>query len=286
MPDQDGRARTALWRPGRLSHALARCVFPLVWLVNRPGAAWFGRALYELALRCNGIAIGYPGRHGLTRGEEAFLRRLAPRLQGGVLLDVGANHGFYTDHLRRLAPGASIHAFEPHPLTFARLAARMDQAGVKLVQAALGESVGEGELFDFAARDGSTQASLSREAVALYDAAITAHRIACTTLDAYLATEGIGVVDLLKIDTEGHDLHVLRGARRAIAARRIRVIQFEFVPANIATRVTMRDMFEALPGYEIHRLCLNGALLPLGPYDVKRCEIYGTQNLVALPAVR
>jgi hypothetical protein len=28
---------------------------------------------------------------------------------------------------------------------------------------------------------------------------------------------------------------------------------------------------------------MNGALMPLDPYDVKRCEIYVTQNLIALP---
>jgi FkbM family methyltransferase len=283
MADPAGRVQIPLWRPGRLRRALAQCAFPLVWLVNRPAGAWFGRALQELALRCNGIAINYPGRHGLTRGEEAFLRRVAPGLQGGVLLDVGANHGLYTDHLRRIAPNARIHAFEPHPGTFARLAARLEGSGVRVVPAAVSDGLGTLDLFDFAARDGSTQASLSREAVTIYAEEVTSHRTACTTLDAYLEEQGIARVELLKIDTEGFDLHVLRGARDSIAARRFGIIQFEFVPANIATHVTMRDMFEALPGYAIHRLCLNGELLPLGPYDVKRCEIYVTQNLVALP---
>jgi hypothetical protein len=43
----------------------------------------------------------------------------------------------------------------------------------------------------------------------------------------------------------------------------------------------MRDFFAALPGYRLHRLCLNGELLPLPDYDVKTCEIFVTQNLVA-----
>ena len=88
---------------------------------------------------------------------------------------------------------------------------------------------------------------------------------------------------MLKIDTEGHDLDVLRGARQAIARRAIKLIQFEFIPANVATRVFMRDFFNALAGYRLHRLCLNGDLLPLGNYDVKRCEVFVTHNLVAIP---
>ena len=110
-----------------------------------------------------------------------------------------------------------------------------------------------------------------------------AHEVCVTTVDDYVAANGIARIDLLKIDTEGFDLAVLRGARAALARRIIGAIHFEFIPANIARHVTMRDVFEALEGYRIFRQCMNGGLTPLDPYDVKRCEIYVTQNLVALP---
>ena len=177
-----------------------------------------------------------------------------------------------------------IHAFEPHPNTFRRLAKRLAGEEVTLCHQALSDHEAMLELYDFAAADGSTQASLSRAAVAIFDGDIVAHTVRSTTIDAYMTAMGIDHLALLKIDTEGLDLKVLQGAQRAIRERRIARIQFEFVPANIATHTTMRDVFEALPGYRIHRLCLNGALLPLFPYEVKRCEIYVTQNLVALPA--
>ena len=61
------------------------------------------------------------------------------------------------------------------------------------------------------------------------------------------------------------------------------MIQFEFIPANIATGATMHKFFEVLDGYRISRLCLNGDLLSLQPYNVKRCEIYVTHNLIAVP---
>ncbi|WP_431282341.1 FkbM family methyltransferase [Humitalea sp. 24SJ18S-53] len=278
------RPTTTTWQDRRLRRWLAHAAYPLIWAINRPSAAWLGRAIYDLALRCNGIAINFKGRHGLNHAEEAFLNSIAPDLQGGMLFDVGANYGSYAKYLARIAPTARIHAFEPHPRTFADLTTHVDPARVTLVNAALGDSSGTLELFDFADRDGSTQASLSRDAVGIFDDAIVSHQIACTTLDAYLAERGIETIDFLKIDTEGFDLNVLKGAASAIADRRIRLIQFEFIPANIATHVTMRDFFECLPGYDIYRLCLNGSLLPLFPYDVKRCEIYVTQNLIARPS--
>jgi FkbM family methyltransferase len=282
--DQNINTTTALWSPSKPRRWLAMAAYPLVWAVNRPSAAWLAGAIYDLALRCNGIAINYPGRDGLTVAEERFLGRIAAEIKGGVVFDVGANVGAYSQALLRIAPGAEIHAFEPHPSTFRRLAKRLAGEEVTLCHQALSDHEAMLELYDFAAADGSTQASLSRAAVAIFDGDIVAHTVRSTTIDAYMTAMGIDHLALLKIDTEGLDLKVLQGAQRAIRERRIARIQFEFVPANIATHTTMRDVFEALPGYRIHRLCLNGALLPLFPYEVKRCEIYVTQNLVALPA--
>jgi FkbM family methyltransferase len=282
--DNNINTTTAIWSPSKAKRWLALAAYPLVWAVNRPSAAWLAAAIYDLALRCNGIAINYEGQHGLSAAEERLLGKIAPQIKGGVVFDVGANVGSYTQALLRLAPGVEIHAFEPHPSTFARLAQRMAGQKVTLRHQALSDHEAMLELYDFAAADGSTQASLSRAAVAIFDGDIVAHLVRATTIDAYMAETGIAHLALLKIDTEGLDLKVLQGAHRAIRERRIARIQFEFVPANIATLTTMRDIFEALPGYRIHRLCLNGDLLPLYPYEVKRCEIYVTQNLVALPA--
>ncbi|MFC0406750.1 FkbM family methyltransferase [Roseomonas elaeocarpi] len=284
MSQATSPVRTPVWQNSLMRQLAASAAYPLLWAINRPSAAWLGRAIYDFALRCNGIAINFKGRHGLNVAEERFLRSMAGRLQGGVLFDVGANYGSYADYLARLAPTARIHAFEPHPRTFERLSRHLSGRSVTLVQTALSDQRGELELFDFADGDGSTQASLSRDAVDMFADRVVRHVIECTTLDAYLEQAGIDRVDFLKIDTEGFDLNVLKGAERAIRDRRIGMIQFEFIPANIATRATMRDFFTALPGYEIYRLCLNGALLPLSPYDVKRCEIYVTQNLIAFPA--
>jgi FkbM family methyltransferase len=278
------RIETPLWRGGGKAHRIIEAAFyPLFWALNRPAAAGLSRAIYDFALRCNGIAIDFPGRHELNIAEERFLRRAAPSLQRGVLLDVGANMGCYAAYLRKLAPDATIYAFEPHPATFARMSAQVSSCGVRPVRQALSDEAGITQLFDFEARDGSTQASLSRAAVEIFDSGVVGHEVTSTTLDAFLDAEGIQEVTFLKVDTEGFDLKVLRGAARAIREKRIRLLQFEFIPANIATHATMRDFFEALPGYDIYRICLNGELLPLFPYDVKRCEIYVTQNLIAKP---
>jgi FkbM family methyltransferase len=278
------RVHTGQWQASRLKSLLAKVAYPVFLALNRPSMSWFGDLVYDFALRCNGIAITFGGKAGLTRAEEHFLWRNRARLQGGVLLDVGANHGSYARLLHALAPSAQVIAFEPHPATFAVL--RDMTPGVTLINKAVGDKAGQLTLYDFRSSDGSTQASLSEAAVTLYSDDVVAHAVDCTTIDDFMTEARIDRIDFLKIDTEGHDLAVLKGASRALHERRIGMIQFEFIPANIATGVTMHGFFEALDGYRISRLCLNGDLRPFARYDVKRCEIYVTHNLIAVPADR
>ncbi len=273
---------TALWRDSRTTRFMAAVSYPIFYALNRPAFRWLNNAIYDFALRCNGIAINFKGGQGLTVGEENFLRRHLKPDGTGILLDVGANNGAYTLVMHALAPRARIFAFEPHPKTFKLLQDRATLPNVTLVNQAVGAESGAMMLFDLAADDGSTQASLSRDAVALFSNEIVEHATQCTTLDDFIKERSIDVITLLKIDTEGFDLNVLKGAAHALAAGRILAVQFEFIAANIATHVSMRDFFDALPGYRLYRQCMNGDLLPLSPYNAKRCEIYVTHNIIAL----
>lgn len=277
------KVTTPLWRNTAARRLAARLTYPIFYILNRPAFRKLNEAIYDFALRCNGIAITFAGQNGLTVAEEKFLRRYVPKVAGRVLLDVGSNHGAYTRFLHSLAPQSTIYAFEPHPRTFGQLQAATTLPNITLLNQAVGEQEGRMLLFDQADDDGSTQASLSRDAVGLFTADIVEHEVVCTTLDVFFEQHGIQDVALLKIDTEGHDLGVLKGAKKAISEKRIRAIQLEFIAANIATHVSMRDIFEALQGYRLYRLCLNGDLMPMPSYDVKRHEIYVTHNLVAFP---
>jgi FkbM family methyltransferase len=274
----------ALWRSSRLKSTLALCAYPIFLMLNRPSLGWLADLLYDVALRCCGIAITFAGKQGLTRAEEHFLIRVKDRLQGGVLLDIGANHGAYANALHQLAPTARIFAFEPHPLTFSLLQSHLRiSPSVLAINKAVADRPGRLTLYDFQSTDGSTQASLCKTAVALYSSDLVEYPVDCTTVDAFMAEMGLDYIDLLKIDTEGRDLSVLKGAQNALQNRKVGMIQFEFIPANIAAGVTMHAFFTVLQGYQIGRLRLNGSVRWLDHYDVKRCEIYVTQNLIAIP---
>lgn len=272
-----------LWKPSKQKKLLAFLSYPVFYILNRPFFQKLNEFFYDFALRANGIAINFSGKHGLSVGEEKFIFRNINKKETGTIIDVGANAGSYAMLLHHIAPSARIYAFEPHPLTFSRLLATANGANVSVLNQAVGSEVGEFKLYDVGSLDGSTQASLDRSAVELFTSDIVEHNIKCTTIDCFMEQEKIDEIRLLKIDTEGNDLKVLQGARHSIEQKKIKIIQFEFIPANIATKTTMRDFYNALPGYRLYRLCINGEMMPLSTYSVKRCEIYVTHNLIATP---
>jgi FkbM family methyltransferase len=221
-----------------------------------------------------------------TNGELDAMHEVASRkaAQGEVVLfDVGANIGAYTAELA-VAFSASgsrptIHAFEPSSAAFRVLCeVAATNSCVLPRKLALGERVEPGELhFD---SPGSILGSIYPRDLREYGVPLSqSEQIELTTLDTYCSEAGVAHIDFLKIDTEGNELAVLRGAQRMIAAGRIDFIQFEFGEAAIDARHYLRDFFRILPGYQISRIT-RGGLSALGRYK-EEYEIFRTVNFLA-----
>jgi hypothetical protein len=84
--------------------------------------------------------------------------------------------------------------------------------------------------------------------------------VVTTTLDSYAEQSGIARFALVKVDAEGHDLAVLRGARALLAEHRIKVAQFEYNHRWVLARFFLRDAFELLleVGYRVGKLTPRG----------------------------
>jgi FkbM family methyltransferase len=248
----------------------------------RPVLAPYHYFLLKLAQRGLGV-MNYSS--STISGERYLIFQLLPRLVNNdspVFFDIGANQGNYSKMLSQRFPEARIFAYEPHPLNYDALV-RAAIPGVLASNEALGAEVGQTELYDYATADGSTNASLFRGVIdELRGRPAAAHTVQIGKLDTIADTLGIGVIDLLKIDTEGGELSVLRGAGTLLRQDRIRFIQFEFNEMNLISRVFLHDFRSLLQGYSLYRL-MPGGLLTISAEPLLS-ELFGYQNILAVAA--
>ena len=159
------------------------------------------------------LAIDAQDSLGLT-GPQAFEPEVLAALRrwvqpGQTVIDIGANIGYFTAHLARGVGNAGVvHAFEPEPVNHQLLARNMRDNGLQQVQlhaAALGDAPGRAKLHTTAYNGGMHRlyASVCCEGPTV--------DVPVFRLDDLFAP---GSVSLIKIDVEGYEHAVLRGARR------------------------------------------------------------------------
>jgi FkbM family methyltransferase len=251
---------------------------------RRIGNAFSGPFLQPVWRRLHRLALhrmNY-GRGVLTNdsGEEWVLRYLRRRhepIRPFVAFDAGANTGAYTELvLAVFGDMAQVYCFEPNEATFALLKSKYRAAGcVRCYDVGLSDKEETLPLYSDGQRS-FLASHYRRPGMSMAPAA----QVRCTTVDRFCETEGVGTIDLLKMDVEGHELQVLRGASGMIESGRIGHIQFEFGDCNINSRTFFRDFFELLtPRYRIHRIVRRG-LAPIDRYD-EACEIFKGTNYLA-----
>lgn len=198
-----------------------------------------------------------------------------------VVLDVGANVGQWTRLLLHRLPGARVTMFEPARDCHARISAAVGERA-RLVDCALGEANGRARLWSSKIADWSASLHPRRDsyfARRSYDSI----EVEVVTLDSWLDRERIALVDFMKLDTEGHELSVLQGAKHALANRQIRALSFEFGSANINSRTFFHDFWDLLsPRYRLMCITPGGRLLPVQSYYEDLEYFRGVSNYVAV----
>jgi FkbM family methyltransferase len=133
------------------------------------------------------------------------------------VFDIGANIGWYTLNLAKRLPGARIYAFEPIPETFEKLNALLALNRVTSPKTfPFGFSNREEMLTFYFDSEGSGNAS----AVDL-SGKPNVRKLTCAVkrLDDFAAAQEV-VIDFIKCDVEGAELHVFEGGKQTIARDR------------------------------------------------------------------
>jgi hypothetical protein len=145
----------------------------------------------------------------------------------------------------------------------------------------VGAAEGSFTLYDYADNDGSEHASLHRGVIEqIHNGSVVEHQVKVVSLDDFAVREGIERIALLKIDTEGHEFEVLRGATRLLKNGKIDIIHFEFNEMNVVSGVFFKNIWDFLPEYNFYRMLPDG-LVQIKNYNPVFCEIFAYQNIVA-----
>jgi FkbM family methyltransferase len=192
--------------------------------------AWISQTLFD--------RVTYTVRHGLLQGmkrrgglgwvpsstpqskEEIFWAAL--NLQGQVVYDIGAFHGILTLFFARQA--ARVISYEPNSRNHARL---LENIRINALSNVTVRKLGLGAAPETATlvymplmSGGGSLEQKTVEQLRTSKAATVSEQIEISTLDQDIASAKLPPPDFIKIDVEGWELEVLKGARQTLADHR------------------------------------------------------------------
>lgn len=181
----------------------------------------FGRGM---KIRVNGFTLRFPTRYfrrfpaSYEADNYEFLRRHCG--EGQTVIDVGAHLGLFSVCAWQCTGRkGKVYSFEPTPTTFAlfqeTIRINHAQEYIKPVQAAVASQKGKVTFYL-----GEGDINVSNSIVAHPDRKRTGYEVQMLALDEFVEENNTGKIDFMKIDAEGAEMSVLKGARKILTEHR------------------------------------------------------------------
>lgn len=250
-------------------HALVRAIGWQAWkrTVRRPlTTELFNSLQFRVYPDCTISSSTFYSRIPYSRNIE-FLRS---QIQGGTLIDIGANVGLISILLADKVQHALL--FEPNPIAVARARENivLNRLSFEVHDIALSDQNGTVSFENLGG------ASPCNRVVSEDNANTALVKVPCMRLDDFLGQRADlpAAISAIKIDVEGHENSVLRGMTRTLTEQRPRVIMFEYLQ-----RTDLRKTFAIFAGcgYRVMVLGSSGKLQAAG------LDVPPLQDLFACP---
>ncbi len=171
------------------------------------------------------------------------------------IFDVGANVGQSAIYYSKLFPHAKLYSFEPIAAIYSKLKENLKNSNTQSFNIAFSDTSGSQEIFLHedplselnSLRNTNVSVGLTRR-----------ETIQLELLDDFAKEHEIKTIDILKIDTEGHELNVLKGAVKLLQDKRINYLLCEVSLSNKNTvNSKLEVLIEFLETYNYYFVGLN-----------------------------
>jgi FkbM family methyltransferase len=237
------------------------------------------------------LAIKLRNQCNLIISQRFAIKNMSPHVNGEYLLlnsiieicntyfDIGANKGEWTGYIldNKKNKDSQFYLYEPGLAAYNVSISRFkDFNNVKVYETAISDTIGKVSFYE-QINAGELSSAIEKWA----DGPVISTEVKTVTIDSEFARLQIDYLDYAKIDTEGFDLKVLKGAQNSIKNRCIGFIQFEYNRVWSMSGSTLLEAYEILEGsgYRIFLLKPDG----LYTYDVRKYgEFYAFSNFLAI----
>jgi FkbM family methyltransferase len=146
--------------------------------------------------------------------EVSYVLEVLRDIRAPVVLDIGANVGWHALNWAISRPDIQVYAFEPSPTSARLLVSNAARNGVdrqvKHLALCVANRVGIAEFYECEDSGYSSLKDTKRKKV------VSKTEVSVTTVDRFVETTGLSKLDVIKIDVEGFETDVVRGACKTL----------------------------------------------------------------------
>jgi FkbM family methyltransferase len=197
--------------------------------------------------------LGYDNCNMQTNGEKKLIHQLIKAKM--IIFDVGANVGEWTKSILEHHSSVNIYAFEPIKNSFDSLSRKLKQyEHVSCFNIAFDKECLNKEMYVYSGLEEAQLSSFYHRPILDTNLQQEPKKIYVKTinLDRFCQEQNINYIDYLKIDTEGAELDVLKGAQHMLASEKIAYIQFEYGGTYRDAHITLEQIYNLLHSNNYH----------------------------------